>query len=113
MCFSVISRIAAGTVASDDSHVGLILFVYASIVLLLYMPLHVWRDHVLKPSGAALLLAYALSITAASALALQTVVTEMDNNAEGSMTCQFAVTTDQGETLTMGRASTRAAFFCM
>lgn len=67
----------------------------------------------LKPLWAALLLASGLSITAAPALALQTVVTQVDKNADRSMISQFAVTTGHGETLTLGGASTGAAFICM
>jgi hypothetical protein len=55
-----------------------------------------------KPFGVALLLASGLAFTAGRALALQTVVTQVDKNADGSMTYHFAVKTDQGETLTAG-----------
>ena len=76
---------------------------------LLSVPLHIWRDHVLKTFGAALLLASGLAITAGPALALQTVVTQVDKNTDGSVTYHFAVKLDQGEILTPGedRKSTR------
>ncbi len=51
----------------------------------------------LKPFGA-VLLACGLATTAGPALALQTVVTQVDKNTDGSMTYHFAVKTDQGET---------------
>src|SRR5882762_5533452 len=56
------------------------------MTLLLSVPLHIWRDHVLKTFGAALLLASGLAITAGPALALQTIVTQVDKNADGSVT---------------------------
>ena len=58
----------------------------------------------LKTFGSALLLAFGLAITAAPAHALQIVVTQVDKNADGSMTYHFAVKTDQGETLTPGES---------
>lgn len=45
------------------------------MVLMPLVPLHIWRNHVLKTFGAVLLLASGLAIAAAPALALQTVVT--------------------------------------
>jgi hypothetical protein len=69
-----------------------------------------WRNHVLKPFGVGLLLASGLAFTAGPALALQTVVTQVDKNADGSMTYHFAVTTDQGETLTGGESKATADF---
>ena len=74
------------------------------------VPLHIWRNHVLKTFGAALVLASGLAITAAPALALQTVVTQVDKNADGSMTYHFAVKMDQGETLTPGESKATADF---
>jgi hypothetical protein len=65
---------------------------------------------VLKAFGSALFLASGLAIIAAPALALQTVVTQVDKNADGTMTYHFAVKLDQGETLTPG-ASKEAADF--
>ena len=56
----------------------------------------------LKAFGSALFLASGLAIIAAPALALQTVVTQVDKNADGTMTYHFAVKLDQGETLTPG-----------
>ena len=70
------------------------------MVLMLRVPLHIWRNHVLKPFGAALLLASGLAIAAAPALALETVVTKVDKNSDGSMTYHFAIKMDQGEALT-------------
>jgi hypothetical protein len=69
------------------------------------------RNHVLKTFGAAVLLACGLAVTAATpALALQAVVTQVDKNADGSMTYHFAVKTDQGETLTPGESKATADF---
>jgi len=65
---------------------------------------------VLKTLGAALLLASGLAITATPALALQTVVTQVDKNTDGSMTYHFAVRVDQGETLTPGESKATADF---
>ncbi|MGA7260591.1 MAG: hypothetical protein WBX30_06820 [Stellaceae bacterium] len=56
----------------------------------------------LKTFGAVLLVASGLAITAGPALALQTVVTKVDKNTDGSVTYHFAVKLDQGETLTPG-----------
>jgi hypothetical protein len=86
-----------------------ILLLYAFRVLLT-VPLHIWRDHVLKTFGTALLLASELAITTAPAFALQTVVTQVDKNTDGSMTYHFAVKTDQGETLTPGQSKATADF---
>jgi hypothetical protein len=74
------------------------------------VPLPVWRDHMLKTYGAALLLASGLAITAVPARALQIVVTQVDKNTDGSMTYHFAVKTDQGETLTPGESKATADF---
>lgn len=64
----------------------------------------------LKIFGAALLSVSALAITARPAFALQAVVTQVDKNADGSMTYHFAVKTDQGETLTPGESKATADF---
>ena len=65
----------------------------------------------LKTFGAALLLASGLAIPAAGpALALQTIVTQVDKNPDGSVTYHFAVKTDQGETLTPGESKATADF---
>lgn len=80
------------------------------MVLMPLVPLHIWRDHVLKTFGAALALAAGLAITAAPAFALQAVVTQVDKNADGSMTYHFAVRMDQGETLTPGESKATADF---
>ena len=58
----------------------------------------------LRPFGVALLLASGLAITAGPALALETVVTQVDKNSDGSMTYHFAVKTDPGETLVPGES---------
>jgi hypothetical protein len=63
------------------------------------VPLHIWRNHVLKTLGAALLLASGLAIAATPAHALQIVVTQADKNTDGSTTYHFTVKTDPGETL--------------
>src|ERR1700731_4778377 len=70
----------------------------------------IWRDHMLKAFGAALLLVSALAITADPARALQVVVTQVDKNTDGSMTYHFAVKTDQGETLTPGESKATSDF---
>jgi type 1 fimbria pilin len=73
--------------------------------------LHIWRDHVLKTFGAALLLASSgLAITVGPALALQAVVTQVDKNTDGSETYHFAVKLDQGETLAPGESKATADF---
>jgi hypothetical protein len=43
-------------------------------------------------------------------LALQTVVTQVDKNTDGSMTCHFSIKTNQGETLTPGESQATADF---
>ena len=83
----MIARSVAGTAAGDDLHAGLVLFVYASMMLMPLVPLHIWRNHV-----------------------LQTVVTQVDKNADGSMTYHFAVKMDPGETLTPGESKATADF---
>jgi hypothetical protein len=65
---------------------------------------------VLKALGSALLLASGLASIAAPALALQTVVTQVDKNADGSMTYHFAVKLNPGETLTPGESKDAADF---
>ena len=64
----------------------------------------------LKIRGTALLLMCGLAITATPALALQTVVTQVDKNADGTMTYHFAVKLDAGETLTPGASKATADF---
>ncbi len=64
----------------------------------------------LKTIGSALLLASGLAVTAGPALALETLVTQVDKNADGSMTYHFAVKLDQGETLTPGESKAAADF---
>ena len=51
----------------------------------------------LKTLGASLLLVSGVAIAAAPAVALQTVVTQVDKNTDGSVTYHFAVKLDQGE----------------
>ena len=63
-----------------------------------------------KAFGAALLLASELAFTAAPARALQIVVTQVDKNADGSMTYHFAIKTDQGETLAPGESKAASDF---
>ena len=57
-----------------------------------------------------MLLATGLAITSAPAFAIQTIVTQVDKNPDGSMTYHFAVKLDQGETLTPGAKETTADF---
>ena len=64
----------------------------------------------LKPFRVMLLLASGLAITATPALALETIVTQMDKNTDGSMTYHFAVKTNQGETLTPGESKEKSDF---
>jgi hypothetical protein len=64
----------------------------------------------LKTFGAALLLASGLAIIASPAFALQVVVTQVDQNTNGSVTYHFAVKTDPGETLTPGDSKANADF---
>lgn len=54
----------------------------------------------IKPLGAAFLLASGLTFAAGPALALRVAVTKVDKNADGTSTYHFTVKTDQGETLT-------------
>jgi hypothetical protein len=65
---------------------------------------------VLKTLAAAVLLASGLAITATPALALQTVVTQVDKNGDGSMTYHFAVKMGPGETLTPGASPATGDF---
>jgi hypothetical protein len=58
----------------------------------------------LKSIGVALLLASGLAIAAAPAQALQVVVTQVDRNADASLTYHFAIRTDRGETLSPGES---------
>src|ERR1700691_536587 len=78
---------------------------------LLAAPLRIWRNRVLKTLRAALLLATGLAITSDPAFAIQTIVTQVDKNADGSMTCHFAVKLDQGETLMPGASKEATADF--
>ena len=58
----------------------------------------------------AAMLASSLGLSAAPALALQTTVTEVDKNADGTMTYHFHVTLDPGETLAPAEGKTPADF---
>src|SRR5580658_8883424 len=80
-------------------------------MLLLSAPLRIWRDRVLKTLETALLLAAGLAITSDPAFAIQTIVTQVDKNAVGSMTYHFAVKLDQGETLMPGASKEATADF--
>jgi hypothetical protein len=91
-------------------HPAPILILYAVVGVFMTVLLHIWRIHVLKLLGSALLLASGLAINAAPALALQTVVTQVDKNADGSMTYHFSIKVDQGETLTPGQSPATADF---
>jgi hypothetical protein len=68
------------------------------------------ENRVLKNLGTALLLTTGLLIAAGPASAMQTIVTQVDKNADGSMTYHFAVKLDQGETLTPGDSKASADF---
>jgi hypothetical protein len=74
------------------------------------VPLIIRENHVVKTVGAVLFLAAGFAIAAGPASALQTVVTQVDKNADGSLTYHFAVKTDQGETLTPGTSKATADF---
>lgn len=60
--------------------------------------------------GAGLLLTVGLAMSAGPALALQTTVTQVDKNSDGTTTYHFAVKVDQGETLTPGASKSAADF---
>ncbi len=64
----------------------------------------------LKNLGTALLLTTGLLLVAGPAAAMQTVVTQIDKSADGSMTYHFAVKLDQGESLTPGESKATADF---
>jgi hypothetical protein len=65
---------------------------------------------VLKTLSAVLLLSSGLALTAAPAFALQTIVKQVDKNADGTTTYHFAVKVDPGETLTPGGGDQSADF---
>ncbi len=71
---------------------------------------HSEGNEVPKLFGAALWTALGLATTAGPAFALQAVVTQVDKNADGSMTYHFAVKLDQGESLTPGELKATADF---
>ena len=58
----------------------------------------------------AMLLASSLAVSSAPALALQVSVTQMDKNADGTMTYHFSVKLDQDETLTPAAGKAPADF---
>jgi hypothetical protein len=64
----------------------------------------------LKILSATLLLGTGLVVTAGSALALQTIVTQVDKNSSGATTYHFAIQLDPGETLTPGASKADADF---
>lgn len=64
----------------------------------------------LKVLGASLLLASGLVLGASPAQALQTIVTQLDKNADGSTTYHFSLKLDQGETLSPGESKATADF---
>jgi hypothetical protein len=64
----------------------------------------------LKILSATLLLGTGLALTAGSALALQTTVTQVDKNDNGTTTYHFAIQLDPGETLTPGASKADADF---
>jgi hypothetical protein len=80
------------------------------MMTLRHVPLHIWRTHVLKTLGAALVLASGLAVTAAPAFAMQTVVTQVDKNPNGTLTYHFAVKLAPGETLSPGESTATADF---
>ncbi|MGI4764585.1 MAG: hypothetical protein ACRYGP_05915 [Janthinobacterium lividum] len=56
------------------------------------------------------LLAAAMAVAAGPASALQTIVTKVDKNSDGTMTYHFAVRLDQGETLSPGDTKVKPDF---
>lgn len=64
----------------------------------------------LNISRAALLVGVGLALTAGPAFALQTTVTQVDKNSNGTMTYHFVIQLDPGETLTPGTSKADADF---
>ena len=64
----------------------------------------------MKKTVAALVLASVMVAGAVPALALQTTVTKVDKNADGTMTYHFAIKLDQGESLSPGDAKAKPDF---
>lgn len=64
----------------------------------------------LKVFGFAAVLASGVAISAVPAFALQTVVTQVEKNSNGSMTYHFAIRMDPGETLTPGDSKSTGDF---
>ena len=64
----------------------------------------------LRTFGFAALLASGLAVTAAPARALQTTVTQIDKNQDGTTTYHFSIRTELGETLTPGSDKVPADF---
>jgi hypothetical protein len=77
------------------------LLLYALIGFVCGVLSHIWRTCVLKTLVTALATAVGLA-GVTPALALQTTVTQVDKNADGSMTYHFVVKLDPGETLMPG-----------
>jgi len=65
---------------------------------------------VLKNMSAAFLLATATAMAASPATALQTVVTQIDKNTDGTVTYHFAIQLDQGDSLSPGDAKAKGDF---
>jgi hypothetical protein len=106
------------TVSSARRHAGLPVMLMIRFIWQLYahraflpaVPLHIWRNRMLNIRGAALLFVCGLAITATPAFALQTVVTQVDRNPDGSTTYHFAIKLEPGETLTPGASKATADF---
>ncbi len=64
----------------------------------------------LKNLSLALMLTSGLGMSVTPALALQTIVTQIDKNTDGTMTYHFAIKTDPGEILTPGESKATADF---
>ena len=64
----------------------------------------------LYPLKSAALLALSLALSASPALALQTTVTQVDKNTDGTMTYHFSVKLQQGETLNPAEGKSPADF---
>jgi hypothetical protein len=72
--------------------------------------LHLENTNMLKTLRVTLLLGTGLALTAGSALALQTTVTQVDKNSNGTTTYHFAIQLDPGETLIPGASKADADF---
>ncbi len=74
------------------------------------VPSHIWKIQMSRILSTALLLTVGLAVTAGPVLALQTTVTKVDKNGDGTLTYHFAVKLDPGETLTPGASKAAADF---